>query len=141
MFMHILNNLPGEYKVVQHDLEKRLKNSTNPLTTQDIQTELKLKYTRMYLKKSKDEEMNGKIGLFAGGFKGRCHNCGKRGYKAIYCPDKKNKENQETYNTSHAQGYKQRFRNKCSYCSKVGHREAKLRSPLLWIRNVLNLSS
>ena len=37
--------------------------------------------------KSKDEGKE--IGLFAGGFKGRCHNCGKFGHKAVDCTEPK----------------------------------------------------
>ena len=31
------------------------------------------------------ETREGKIGSFAGGFKGKCHNCGKIGHKAAKC--------------------------------------------------------
>ena len=38
--MHILNNIPDEYEIVQRDLERK----DEDLTTVEIQTELKLKF-------------------------------------------------------------------------------------------------
>ena len=53
----------------------------------ELREELKLKYQKMnggrYVGLSDDNE--GEIGLFAGGFKGKCHNCGKTGYKSKEC--------------------------------------------------------
>ena len=47
----------------------------------------KLKYQKInsdkYGGSSGDQE--GEIGLFAGGFKGKCNNCGKQGHKAKDC--------------------------------------------------------
>ena len=108
--MHILNNLPDTYEIVQRELERKL---DEDLSTVEIQTELKLKFQRMHPNKVDDE--NEDVGLFAGGFKGHCHNCGQQGHKSTNCPDRKE-------NTNYIGG--KRFRGKCYHCGKTGHKKS-----------------
>jgi len=82
--MHILNNLLDVYEIVQKELDRKL---DKDLSTVEIQTEAKLKFQRMF--PNKVDEENEDIGLFAGGFKGHCHNCGQQGHKSANCLDKK----------------------------------------------------
>ena len=78
--------------MVVHPLEKRIGAAVNPLTIKELREELKLKYIKLnggkYGGKGKSEE-EGEVGLFAGGFKGRCHNCGKQGHRAKECKEPK----------------------------------------------------
>lgn len=90
-FMHILNNVPGDYEIVVNDLEKRLGDKNDPLTTEEIQTRLRTKFQKMYPKATSSND-DGDVGLFAGGFKGNCNHCGKQGHKAFKCPEKSNTE-------------------------------------------------
>jgi len=106
--MHILNYLPGAYELVQRELERKL---DEDLLTVEIQTELKL-FQRMCPNKFDDE--NEDVGLFAGGFKGHCHNCGQQGHKGANCPDRKE---------GRSYGSK-RFRGKCYHCGKTGHKKS-----------------
>jgi len=46
-YVHILNNLPAEYEVQVSKLEERFGSTTNPLTIQDLQNKLNLKYARL----------------------------------------------------------------------------------------------
>ena len=84
---HICGNLPQIYEVVVHPLEKRIGSSLDPLTIKELREELKLKFQKLnggrYGDSSGDQE--GEIGLFAGGFKGKCHNCRKIGHKTRDC--------------------------------------------------------
>ena len=92
---HALNNVPQEYNIEISLLEKRLGDSNDPLTIEELRDALNLKFERLQGNKGKhyrsgDEE----TALFAGGFKGRCNNCGKHGQKARDCrTDKKNNKN------------------------------------------------
>jgi hypothetical protein len=52
--VHVLNNLPKEYEVSQAKLEDRLNDDIDPLTIEEIRTELNLKFQRMNLKKVVD---------------------------------------------------------------------------------------
>ena len=71
--VHILNNLPKDYEVSQTKLEDRLTDDIDPLSVEEIRTELNLKFQRMNLKKSvEDDEDEEETALFAGNFKSRC---------------------------------------------------------------------
>ena len=81
---HICGNLPSVYEVTIHPLEKRIGASLDPLTLKELRNDLKLKYQKLN-GGSLTGDSEGEIGLFAGGFKGKCHNCGKIGHKAAQC--------------------------------------------------------
>jgi len=121
---HVLNNLPKEYEIVVSKLEDRLGSTTDPLTIEDVRSALNLKYQRLSKGKSgssnnsKDDEHE--TALFAGGFKGKCNNCGEWGHKGYQCPKKGSNEN-----GNNSGGNK--FSGKCHYCKKVGHRAFECR--------------
>ena len=73
--IHIINNLRREYEISQAKLEDRLNYNQDPLTIEEIQTELNLKFLRMNPKKNTrfEEEETEETVLFSGGFKGFCH--------------------------------------------------------------------
>ena len=147
---HVLNNLPKDYEISVSKLEDRLGDPNSPLTIEQIQQELNLRYERLYgSKKSskyRDDTDNEETALFAGGFKGQCNNCGKRGHKAINCrlgggrnPSRSglgnrrqdyNLSRERNSNFSHqnqAQGDNSsqsgRGRIKCRFCGRLGHIE------------------
>ena len=61
--------------------------------------------------------------LFAGGFKGRCHNCGKYGHKSVDCNDKKdNSGGDSKKGTSNGNGSGSGFKGKCFKCNEYGHK-------------------
>ena len=70
--IHILNNLPKEYEVSQAKLEDRLNDDIDPLTIEEIRTELNLKFSRMNQKKNMgiEEEESDETALFSGTFNG-----------------------------------------------------------------------
>ena len=83
---------------------------------------LTLKFERLQGKKgthyrSGDEE----TALFAGGFKGRCNNCGKHGHKARDCRTDKNNNKNNKRGNDKKDGDKKPFPYKCHYCKKQGH--------------------
>jgi len=45
--VHVLNNLPADYKVQISKLEEPFSSTTNPLIIRDMQNELNLKYMRL----------------------------------------------------------------------------------------------
>ena len=101
--------------MVIHPLEKRIGASTNPLTVKELREELKLKYQKLNGGRygGLSDVNEGEIGLFAGGFKGKCHNCGRTGHKSRDC---------------RAQGGSDDGANKypyanieCYYCHEKGH--------------------
>jgi len=97
---HILNNLPKEYESVVNNLENKLDDRTNPLTIQNIQEALNLKFERMKGKKSRGSDENEETALYAGGYKGVCFNCGKRGHKAVDCNERDNKGKRNNNNNN-----------------------------------------
>ena len=58
--------------------------SLDPLTLKELRNDLKLKHQKLN-GGSLTGDLEGEIDLFAGGFKGKCHNCGKIGHKAAEC--------------------------------------------------------
>ena len=120
---HVLNNLPKEYEIVVSKLEDRLGATTDPLTIEDVRSALNLKYQRLSKGKPGVSNNNSDEGhetaLFAGGFKGKCNNCGEWGHKGYQCPKKGNGGNENSNNSG---GSSNKFSGKCHYCKKVGHR-------------------
>ena len=121
---HILGNLPSVYDIEVHTLRKRLDDLQDPLTLEELREELCLKFKMLnrrgrmgHLQSSPGEEH----ALFAGGFKGKCNNCGKIGHKARDCRDKneKNNKNKREHQTNGSECDKNI---ECFYCKKKGHR-------------------
>ena len=79
---HICGNLPKCYDAVIAPLEKRIGDSNDPLTLQKLRDDLSLKFLKMN-PRALDVGLEGdeEIGLFAGGYKGKCFHCGKMGHK------------------------------------------------------------
>ena len=120
---HILGNLPSVYDIEVHTLRKRLDDLQDPLTLEELREELCLKFEMMNRrgKLGLAQGPNEEHALFAGGFKGKCNNCGKIGHRARDCRDKsgnKDRNKQENH-----QGNNDGDRNvECFYCKKKGHR-------------------
>ena len=121
---HVLNNLPKEYEIVVSKLEDRLGATTDPLTIEDVRAALNLRYQRISKGKSGANNNSNDDGhetaLFAGGFKGKCNNCGEWGHKGFQCPKKGGNDNGNNSGGS-------KFSGKCHYCKKVGHRAFECR--------------
>ncbi len=111
---HICGNVPSIYEVVVHPLEKRIGSNSDPLTIKELREELKLKYQKInggkYGGSFGDKE--GEIGLFMGGYKGRCNNCGKQGHKMKDC--------RAPGGGAHS-GNKNKANVECYYCHEKGH--------------------
>ena len=118
---HVLNSLPREYEIVVSKLEDRLGSATDPLTIEEVRSALNLKYQRLTKGKSSANNSGSDDGhetaLFAGGFKGKCNNCGEWGHKGYQCP-KKSGNNENGGN---------KFSGKCHYCKKIGLRAYECR--------------
>ena len=137
MIIKILNGLPKAYTMVVTLLEKRLNHKKNPLTLEDVRSDLNNHYSKMYPDSDDDSDYFGggddsdsddsddddekEKAMFSTQFKGKCHNCGKIGHKSPDCPDKKKKSKNQG-------GYK--FRGKCRFCGKLGHKWADCRARL-----------
>jgi hypothetical protein len=82
---HVLNSLPKEYEIVVSKLEDRLGSTTDPLSIEDVRSALNLKYQRLTKGRGGPHTSSSDDGhetaLFAGGFKGKCNNCGEWGHK------------------------------------------------------------
>ena len=126
---HALNNVTSEYNIVVTILERRLGHATDPLTIEQLRVELSLVFERMQSKnKYKNRRNDEETALFAGGFKGKCNNCGKYGHRARDCRDRdkknNNNNNRNNRNDRKLQGRendKKPFNGKCHYCKKEGH--------------------
>ena len=119
---HICGNLPSVYEVVIHPLEKKIGAKSDPLTLKELREELKLKYQKLnggkYGGTSGDNE--GEIGLFAGGFKGKCHNCGKHGHKFKNCKEVKDNQSGNKSDGNNTNN-KKNGDVECYYCHEKGH--------------------
>ena len=110
-----LNNVPKEYDVVIETLQNRVDATIDPLTISELRMRLRNRYTRLYAS-SNDKERDGETALFAGGFKGKCNNCGKYGHKAKDCHDKARGKGKDG-----KKNQARKFNGKCNYCGKPGH--------------------
>ena len=123
---HILGNLPSVYDIEVHTLRKRLDDLHDPLTLEELREELCLKFEMMNRrgKLGLSQTPNEEHALFAGGFKGKCNNCGKIGHRARDCRDKNgNKGKQENNGGSNNQNNNEADKNvECFYCKRKGHR-------------------
>lgn len=84
---HICGSPPSTCEAVVHPLEKRIGLRADPLTVKELREELKLKHQKMNGGKcgSSSGDQEEEVGFFAGGFKGKCNNCGKQGHKMKDC--------------------------------------------------------
>ena len=111
--IHILNNLTGDYELQVALLEKRIGNTSNPLTVDELREELNLKFERMNAKKDDGtDDGDAEQALVSGQFKGKCHNCGKIGHKSVNCHLRKDKPTVESKSVI------------CHYCKKPGHKKS-----------------
>ena len=117
---HICGNLPSVYEVVTHPLEKRIGASVDPLTIKELREELSLKFQKLNGGKSggATTDSEGEIGLFAGGFKGKCHNCGKIGHKSAQCQALGGGSHR---NDDRSNNNKPNPNVECYYCHEKGH--------------------
>ena len=99
--IHVLENLPEEYKSKVEIFEKNLDNTNDPLTIERMTNELNIKYKKICKKneydpdedeKERKRENKGTVLTTAGypRFKGRCYTCENLGHKSVNCPSKKN---------------------------------------------------
>ena len=78
--IHVLNNIPSDYKMDVSKLEDRIGASEHPLEIEDMQAALSLTFERMNNGNSLGSDEK-ETALAAGQFKGRCSKCGKFGHK------------------------------------------------------------
>ena len=99
--IHVLGNLPEEYKSKVQTLEKDLDNTHDPLKIERMTTNLNLKYKKMCKRNNYDSDKdenekkkeNKGIALTTAGyprFKGRCYTCGNFRHQSAHCWSKKN---------------------------------------------------
>ena len=117
LLIHILNNLPKEYEVQQSKLEDKFGNTTNPLTVEEVRSELNLKFMRMHKSDSTEEEADKALAAVGRKVKTKCTHCGKLGHKSSDCWDLVGKPTKK-------EGTKNKFTGQCHYCKKTGHKEA-----------------
>ena len=102
LIAHIIGNLPNEYSELVTTIESELDDQNSSFGLPQLQQRLRSYYRRRFAD-GKDDE----VALFAGGFKGKCRNCGKIGHKARDCKEKKKP-----------------FRGSCFGCGKKGVKKA-----------------
>ena len=115
---HICGNLPKCYDATIAPLEKRIGDSNNPLDLEELRQDLSLKYLKLNPKSvDEDVEEGEEIGLFAGGFKGKCFKCGKQGHRARDCRS----NNQGNGSNNQGNGGNRVETRTCYHCKEKGH--------------------
>ena len=76
--IQVLNNLTSDYDLQLALMEKRVGDGENPLTVEEIKTELSLGFERLNMNSNGNEEGETleEHALFSGQFKEKCQNCG-----------------------------------------------------------------
>ena len=127
----VLNNLNPDYDILVDLLARRIGCEKDPLSIDELRSELNLRYDRMRTRKDDDiPEDKGEHALFAGGkFKGKCRNCGKWGHKAKDCDDRDSKKGTNTQQGKRNSNFNSRngngtstFKGKCYTCNQYGHK-------------------
>jgi len=115
--IHILNNLPKEYEVQQSKLEDHFDNTSDPLTVEDVRSELNLMFMRMNKSQVStiEDESDKALAGMGKKVKTKCTQCGKIGHKKEKC--------WEIVGKPEKKGGQSKFTGECFYCKKVGHRE------------------
>jgi gag-polypeptide of LTR copia-type len=77
--IQVLNSLTGDYKLQMTLMEKRFGNKENPLTIDELQEDLNLRYERLSSKSesTRNDDYGEEKALFVTQFKCKCRNCGK----------------------------------------------------------------
>jgi len=98
LFVHVLNSLPKEYEVQINKLEEQFGSVKNPLTIQDMQNKLNMKFAQLKHQSEEQSEIDQVLVAFHF-YKEKCENCGKFGHKSMECHSKseltKKEEGQE----------------------------------------------
>jgi hypothetical protein len=105
------------------------------LTIKEIRA-LSLKYEHIYSKKNKNKQFNQneETAFFAGGFKGKCNNCGSYGHKLREC---RNKKKTTTRTTRTTEGTETRTMTRSLSCTSV----IIARKKCIWQRTVSRRSA
>ena len=124
--IHVLGNLPEEYKSKVETLENNLDNEDDRLTLDQMCIESDTKYEKICKKNNYDPENEDEkksrrrnshqgTALVVNGngiFKCRCYTCGNLGHKSQQCPFRKNKNTQNTQNLQNTYSYLNEHQNK-----------------------------
>jgi gag-polypeptide of LTR copia-type len=97
LIIHIMHNLPDEYKTTVKFIENELEN--NSVTLDKVRERLRTKFERL----NKSLERSEKALISMGKYKGTCNFCGNYGHKRSECRKRqrlKNKEEQGTANSN-----------------------------------------
>jgi hypothetical protein len=76
--LHILNNMTDDYDLQLSMMEKRVIDKSNPLTINEVQDDLNLRFERLNEKQKEESEIdnNQEVAFFGGQFIGKYLNCG-----------------------------------------------------------------
>jgi hypothetical protein len=85
--IHVLNNLTSDFDFQLALMKKRIGDTEEPLTVEEIRADLSLSFESLYMNSPKngDVEVLEVHALFSGQFKGTCINCGQLGHKSFQC--------------------------------------------------------
>ena len=116
--MHILDTLPPSYEAVAEVLRDKVNEENTNID--DLTADLMARHSKMkennkaqwkYKHRKSDE-----LGLAAyGQFKGKCHNCGKRGHKTVDCYQKNENHKKKGANQKSGNGS---FNGNCYHCGE-----------------------
>ena len=130
--IHILGNLPEEYKSKIETLEKDLDHQYGSLTVEIMTNELSMKYKKTYKKNDYDPDENEKekkkenkgttlARTSYPRFKARCYTCKNFGQKSTDCPNKNNDSENDTTKIGKT------FNRRCTHCGRWDHKQADCR--------------
>lgn len=126
--IHVLNNLSKEYQLQVLLMEKRINAFADPLTIEDMRSDLNLQFERMNEHEDDDSKSTSEEKALAMiQFKGRCNHCGKYGHKGADCRNKTaNKQDHKNGGAKNfgRDGKKGGFKGNCNFCNKYGHKAA-----------------